>query len=571
MITLSTFQAHLSTTEPVPPLHSQTLNDQEHDFLRLLTALPSQAETQQAEYLERMLTMLLEADIDESQRLQLTATVIESANKLIANLRLYYIYETGALSDVQLQHVAQVQSLYYQIIMIYDGVIRRNLHRSDRGKLSKPIKSRGWQRYFTFEKSNSVMLATVIYQMLLMYQKLLAEEVLCYRKPDLYLWSKINQLYHLAYQQHAVTIDVSAHTTTKRAKTIHQLYCQLCLHSLLNLRAMRRPHILLVQRLLPEWAEHMVATIEPKTETRVFVDLRSDHPPSYLTATSQINPYEDCYECLFIELAPMLDYFTLRKQALVKNSGEGTEYWLLNKISMAIDYRYLQSPLSDTKQGAQNTKSPQSAKKTAVLITGFNNIHYRVSHPHSFISLMAIKELPEAQHPHYDTVSKKQDSQGLAIETGDDVHNSHNAQALSFVFGDKDVTSTAPPPVQLMSLFLVCQSDHSMPADWSIGVARWLNLDATTPDVEWQLLGHKLVACGLRLEGREARSQRFVPALVLGRDEQQQALGSLIVPTSYFQTDDKVVMRINNKQNVLRLGRRMLVTDEFSQYEVAQL
>ena len=104
-----------------------------------------------------------------------------------------------------------------------------------------------------------------------------------------------------------------------------------------------------------------------------------------------------------------------------------------------------------------------------------------------------------------------------------------------------------------------------------MGVARWLDFDSKNPEIEWQVLGHQLVACGLRLEGKETRSRHFVPAFILGRDERLQTTGTLIVPTSYFQTHDRVIMRINSKQTPLRLGQRLLITDEFSQYEVVQL
>lgn len=573
MITLSMFQHHLSVTAPMLSSSDQSVNDQEHYLLKLLAALPAQAEGQQAEYLEKALTMLRSADMDDQQRLKLTSTVIGTANKFIATLRQYYIYETGALSEEQLGSVAQIKSLYYQIIIVYDGILRRNDSLLNLDGQRKYLTKNGWKRYFSAEKSSSIILATAIYQMLLMYQKLLGEEALCYRKPSSYLWSKINQLYQLAHQHHAANIDLSVYITTKRANDIHQLYCQICLHSLLNLRAMRRPNILLVQRLLPEWTKHMVATIEPKTETRVFVDLCSDEPPRYLTAKSRINPYENRYVCLFIELAPMVEYFKWRKQALTDGRGEGVEYWLLNKISMTITYRYLQpQPTLATKYGA---------KKAAVLITGFNNIHYRASHSSSFTSLMAVNDLPNEQRPRYDTVRKKQDGNSvLTIETFDShdelslfrtLRLSPIIDNLNAVGTNDEIVTTAPPPLHIMSLFLVCGSDAAMSTDWSIGVVRWLKLDDESPEVEWQVLGHQLVACGLRLEGGETRSRHFVPAFVLGRDEQLQTLGTLIVPTSYFQSNDRVVMRINNKQTLLRLKRRVLVTDEFSQYEVVQL
>lgn len=630
MITLSTFQKHLAITEPLSPeaqfsetqfsetrfteavsknslpkksvlkkpaskklmtpLFSQSTTEQEQGLLKLLTALPAQAEEQQAEYLEKLLTLLRVANIEEPQRLKLTSAVIDTANQFIATLRQSYIYEAGALSTEQLDCVAQIKSLYYQIIMVYDGVIRRKMSLSNAesnvvlephlNSPQKPLNNKGRKRYFSNEKSATIVLATAIYQSLLMYQRLLGEEALCYRQPSPFLWSKINELYHLAHQQHAANIDLSVYTTTKRADDIHQLYSQICLHSLLNLRAMRRPNILLVQRLLPHWAKHMVATIEPKTEMRVFVDLCSDKPPRYLTAKSDINPYKDCYVCLFIELTPMLAYFAARKQVLIQEDGEGMEYWLLNKISMTINYRYLQPQLTLPTQ--------YSAKQSAVLIKGFNDIHYRANHSLSFTHLMAVKELPNEQHPRYDTVRKRQQSDNdLMVEVFDGYHGNDalslfrtlrllpQAESLPITLsqvGTNDGTSKAvPPPLHIMSLILVCRSNEATSPDWSIGMVRWLNLDDENPEVEWQVLGHQLVACGLRLESRDSRSRHFVPAFILGQDEQLQTLSTLIVPTAYFQSNDRVVMRINNKQTLLCLGRRLLVTDEFSQYEVVQI
>ncbi|PWK15390.1 hypothetical protein C8D84_101341 [Psychrobacter immobilis] len=591
MITLSTFQEHLSSTEALPLVSKRSANGQEGYLLKLLAALPSQTQAQQAEQLAKILTVLRVANIDDSQRLTLMATVIDASDQLIATLRQSYIYETGALSDIQMGYVAQIKSLYYSIIMTYDRVIRHKTSLLNNQR--KYAASNGWQRYFNGDKSSSTTLASAIYQTLLMYQKLLGEEALCYQKPSSYLWHKINQLYYLAYQYHAAEINMSVMTGTQRAKTVHQLYCQICLYSLLNVRAMRRPNILLVQRLLPEWAKHIVATIEPTTETRVFVDLQSDNPPNYLTASSTINPYDDRYHCLFIEIAPLVEYLKRRKQALVKEGGDGVESHLLNKIAMTLNYRYLQPPLT--------LATKHSAKEDAVLITGFNNIHYRVSHSHSFTSLIAIKELPDEQRPRYDTVNKKQDSSHvLASETFDrnddlslfrtlrlsstvDTLNkdrfhkdgfykeSVHKDSLNIVADEDTSATTAPPALHMMSLFLVCRSDTIMPPDWSMGVARWLDFDSKNPEIEWQVLGHQLVACGLRLEGKETRSRHFVPAFILGRDERLQTTGTLIVPTSYFQTHDRVIMRINSKQTPLRLGQRLLITDEFSQYEVVQL
>lgn len=585
MITLSMFREVLNSTEPLSPLSNRSVNGQERYLLKTLTTLPTQTQEQQIEHLESVLRVLHEANIDNQQRLELMTAVVDASDRLIATLRQHYIYETGALDQTQMLCVAQIQSLHYLIIMVYDKVIRFETQLSE--DPSNHSSGKRWQRFFGAETKLDSTLAIAIYQSLLRYQKLLAEETLCYRKPSDYLWSRVNQLYYLAYERKVADIELSLHTVTHQTNSIHQLYCQICLHDLLNLRAMRRPNILLVQRLLPEWARHVVATMEPTTDTKVFVDLHSSHPPSYLTVNSYINPYEDRHNCLFIELTPMVRHFDSRKKVLFKE-GNTIEYSLLNTISMTISYRYLQQPLTLPTQ--------YSSEKPEKLITNFNNIHYYVSHSKTFANLIDVKYLREEDRPLYETFDNDRGrSSAINIKVFDDKDsflayrtlyllpkdsglkksvadkNILNKEEDSVEEINPDVSTTAPQPLHIMGLILVSRSDRTQQPNWSIGVVRWLNVDNKNPEVEWQVLGHKIVACGLRLEGSQKRSRHFVPAFILGKDEKLKTTGTLIVPPSYFQVDDRVVMRIGNKQTSLRLGRRLIMTDEFSQYEIAQL
>ena len=231
MITLSMFREHLDSTEPLPPLSNRSVNGQERYLLKMLATLPTLTQEQQTEHLESLLTVLRESNMDEQQRLKLMTTVIDASDRLIAAFRQHYIYETGALSQDQMSYIAQMQSLHYLIIMVYDKVVRRETQLSE-ASLNQSS-GKGWQRFFGAETKPDSTLAIAIYQSLLRYQKLLAEETLCYRKPSDYLWSKVNQLYYLAHQKKVADIDLSLHTVTNQTNSIHQLYCQICLHHLL--------------------------------------------------------------------------------------------------------------------------------------------------------------------------------------------------------------------------------------------------------------------------------------------------------------------------------------------------
>ena len=598
MVNLSTFQEYLATDPSLLTTHAQSTNSNEPHLHQWAALLPAQTETQQAEQIEKILTELRSAHIDDRQRLTLIRIVINASNPLIAALRQHYIYETGALSEAQLEYVAQIKSLYYSIIMTYNGVIYREIAFLE-DKRQQPSNSL-WQRYFTSERSLPITLAIAIYQTLLIYQKLLFEDAVCYQKLPSYIWAYINKLYRIALTKQASAIDLSAYIATQSASTIHNLYCQLCLHHLLNVRALRRSHILLLHRLLPEWSAYMAATIEPRTATRLFVDLQSKEPPTYLTALTAINPYDAHHTCLFIELEALVGYLQSRIQTLIDTDRKGIEYHLTNTISMAMSYRYIQPKLT--------LPINHNARQAATIVKGFNDIHYLVSNGKSLSALIKSTALPEHEQPRYDTLPKiLPNHKEIAVEIFEDEHQLSQFRILRLrpkpeeasmrstahsLQGNKEIAattktriktadikidktenlpSTAPPPLQTMSLFLLCRKDATSSHKWSMGVVRWLNVDETTAELDWQVLGHKLIACGIRLQDREERSHHFVPAFIIGEDEQLQTSYSLLLPTSHFQTEDKVVMRINNQQKMLRLGRRLMMSDEFIQYEVLQI
>ena len=339
-VQLSNFQGYLATKTSLTTSEINNANKREQQLVRQLANLSPQSEAAQAEQLEEMLNDLSMADIDDALRLRLLTIVMMTIESFIATLRKQYIYEVGALSHQQLETVGQVESLYYLALMNFDAIVQREssiLHYQQQ----QMVKPSFWQRLMTPAPIPPVTLSVAIYQALTIYQNLLCERTMCYQQPLQNMWLSLNQLYFLACEYNITELDLTSHVATREARTIHQLYCQICLHSLLNVLAMRRSSMLLIQRVLPEWAAHIVATLEPKTKTRVFIDLNDDAPPQYLTATTSINPYEDEHDCLFIELEPLAVYLKQRQHELLAQDNALNEYQLVTKILMVITHRYL--------------------------------------------------------------------------------------------------------------------------------------------------------------------------------------------------------------------------------------
>lgn len=630
------------TSKPSPMSKSSNdINEREQLMLKQIASLPAQSLGVQVTQLEGMLTEISVIDIDDDLRLRLLAMIMMAMESSIAGLRKQYIYEIGALSNLQLEIVDQVESLYYLAVMVFDAIVQRESLRLQYQQQSVMTPS-FWQRIITPESTPPITLAVAIYQALTIYQNLLFEKAIYYQKPIRNMWLSLNQLYFLACEHHITELDLTPHVATRQASTIHQLYCQICLYSLFNVLAMRRTSMLLIQRLIPEWASHLIATTEPKTQTRVFIDLNSDAPPQYLTATTAINPYKENQDCVFIEIEPLADYLKVRQHELLAQDNVLNEYRLITEILMVMTYRYLDREPANR----ANKIAKYSPKKRATLLAGFNNIHYHVAGDCGLKSMVAAQDLSTDYLPRYDTVPRKEDILPLFnIEINDDIdslssfrtfrlltaqdilaknttinidvschqENGHNSEELMIpplnqIFEPiglnektksnesikERVVATAPPRLRMMSLCLLTeheepieqkknqQKNSFLPARTSekitdhrsakaLVILRWLSIEDEHVEVESQTLGYDPTACALRLGHRDNRSQSFVPTLLLAEQDELQTPSSLLVPTSHFKVNDKVVIRLNDKQKSLRLKSVLLTTDEFTQYEVLVL
>ena len=604
MMALPTFQDYLPFKDPRAQLPRRYNNLQEQQLIKWAALLPTQTEAAQVDQLLQVLDELTLANVDDNWRLELAGIVMSAVDRVVITLRHRYCYESGALSDSQLNDLDHIKSLYKASIEVYSGIISRATL-CVAGNLQHPVDPQNnWVPYLTRIKSSPSILGLAIYRALSTYLKILKEITLSYQKPPKNLWLTINQLYYLACDYNIAHTDLRAVVVNHHAGNIHKLYCQVCLHSLLNLPAMTRASILMVHRLLPLWSKHIIATLEPQTETRVYVDLHSDSPPCYLNAQSVINPYQEQYDCLFIELAPLVTYLQLRSQTLADEGYETAERCLLDKVWMAVTYRYIQP------QRILPTK--QSLKQIASIITEFNAIHYYVSGSQSLNTLLDSEALPESQRPRYDTEPKPNQLTTLTdVETFDredafshfrllrlpidsddrplvvDKEPSKLKQASTSRIGKQEakptdvvvdegqsdtMISTAPPRLRNMSLFLLCRLGMTGKDNWSIGIVRWLGFDQKGTEVEWQILGNDISACAVRLEDRSERSQSFVPAFLVAADAPLQTSSSLLLPRARFQPNDKVAIYINGEQQSLRLQDRLLATtEEFVQYEIVRL
>ena len=608
MYTLVDIRKYLATNRVSTFFVNKNFDQLKQLLLEWAAGLPSQTESQQVQSIEKILIELTTLDLEEEQLVALMNTVITSVEHLVASLQKHYIYEVIAFNDEQSRQANQVKYLYYLVIEFYDITLRRQVLSLTPSPLSKA--SKDWRQSFKSAKK-PLLLAATLYQTLFFYQKLLHEQALSYQKPFQPLWSVINQLYVFAYEQGIEQTDISDKIAARKAKNIHELYLQICLYDLLNITLSPRPNLLLIQRLLPAWSQHLTVSTEFQTNTRIFVDLKSASPPEYLNANTSINPYDKNYFCLFIDLSPLAVYLEECKLALKEKNSYSMEYRLFERMLITINYRYLE------RENSIPTK--RSAKLNAKIITKFNTIYEHIDQNASLREALEVKSIStatESSSPSlasestmlttmevktFDStdvlsplrilqissktntpaaaIKKSPCSEHLSTKTTEPILFLKNL-TLALVALHQEITEeltkynalkTFLPLLQIDSLLLLSRPSISGKLRQSIGIVRWLTVGEVETEIEWQVLGHLLTACSLALDNSSAHNLSELPAIMVAGDDDLQTTTSLLVPAYHFSSHNRVVMRIGESKKSLHLKRCLLNTNVFSQYEFEYL
>lgn len=598
MSTLTELRRHLAThqesTKPSALFADDSFEPLQQLLLAWAASLPKHIESEQAASIKKLLQELESLALKDEQLLALMNIVVTALEHLVAALRKHYIYEISALSENQLREVEQIQGLYYLVIDFYDKILRRQLHhcRPLPNDLSRPH----WRSLLGHNKKPALLLAATLYQTLLFYQKLLHEQVLSESPPLAPLWSVVNAVYLFAYQHSLSSVDISAVVTAQKANTIHKLYKQICLHALLNLPAMPRSNRLLIQRFLPSWSRHVTTSLAPQTNTRVFVDLQGHRPPEYLDANTSINPYKGTHQCLFIELSSLAQHLQKSQLARSAQDSHSVEYQLIERLLASIDYRYLQRQTC--------LPSKRSPKQDATLITQFKMIYDHIAKSAVLTPALAVKSVAVKTFDSTDVFSQfrvlhlpakayasKAElsyNKNFLPDTADSERNEQIDHSLFFdiltsarealyqhitkgLRADEPLDQQArshSAVLQIDLLLLLSRPRSSDKLQNSIGLVRWLHWDKQQLELEWQILGHKVTACTLRLDNSSAHSMSELPTILVDADEELQTKASLLVPSYHFNSHNRAVLSIEGQpKKSLHLQRCLLRTTIFSQYE----
>ncbi|MBS9778984.1 MAG: hypothetical protein KGV51_00005 [Moraxellaceae bacterium] len=525
---------------------------------------------QQYTEIELVLGEILIADIDDDKRMKIMLDMQSIIQRLISDLHSEYIHEPSGLSAKQGAFVDKVKSIYFLCALIYDGIYNRQIEIKQQ-PYKKPKKI-SFQSLLSLGQSFNNLIQRAIYHLMQYYVYILMEYALTFEKTPDPIWQQLNFSYLYAVQENIAKTKIRNKDNIHNVDTINEYYLQACMYSLFRPASFRRQDILSLHKVLGNWAKKVTLEADVNSDSKIFIDLNSSSPPEYLTPYSKVNPYDENNICLFIHIDKLLAYLDEIQHANNINNTPSFEI----RLAKLAEYTLKQQ------QFKLRSETRHPTREEVVAVIGLHRIHYHLSGKQPFGKLINKSELPNSYHPKLhsslDMTDYEQTTPIILLDKSTSGYRFNSTDKKAF-----DIKDGRTPPIahsytyqsgallKVLSLFAIMPNPLEPNSTWQLGMIRWLDHQDNCIQAGSKLIGYSVTACGVRLEDRDERTRDFVPALLVAGNETLETKTSLILPNYHFREDDKVVLRIGNKETKLRLLENIQNTDDIQQYEIVRL
>ncbi|MDO4699546.1 MAG: hypothetical protein Q4A69_02515 [Moraxella sp.] len=553
MITLNKFEHLIMANIAQKPQEVESLGNQGQHLNEWVATLSGLNKHEQYAKLKVPLSELLVATLTDKLRLTMMDSLLPVIYRTIEQLHADYIYEHQSLSAKQ-QSINEVRSLYFLMILVYKNIASRayiELHNHSGNAenwLSKLIKTSG---------DIKELLTVAVYRMMALYVGLLREYALTYERVPRVIWQQLNFWYLRSVHEGIAKTNAGKLTKTALFDSVHAQYKQACIASFANFFAYRRQDIVNIFKVLPAWTQKIDTTFEPRPELRIFVNLSGNHPPEVITPYATVNPYSEEYQCLFFDVAQLIDYLkAVRLGEYVTADAQSMFEVRLAKMVLLAFYRR-----------ARQDRIDKIGQQKAELLTGFYSVFHEISAGKQLSEIINQRALPTDYH-----AKALQAFVGTPMPKEPVKITSRNEWLARFDYQRtrKKDDNTEQPFLQVFGLFALKSVGSTHKRPWRLGIAHWVDCVDEQVEVDGRFIGRILLAVGVRLRMGTGRSQNFVHALLIEGDELSQQ-STLVTPCYHFKVGDVVVLRIGGKEMELRLEQCLLSTDEIEQYQIVRL
>lgn len=580
MVTFEKFERLVASSIPQKSIQLHFIGANGESLTAWLSSLSRLDKHEQYAQVETVLSELIVSSIDDAKRYAILEQCNQAIERLIALMHADYIHSSQNTSPEQKACLDEVRSLYFLVILAYQGIAYRTLdilNQEASAGVSAVAQKTGWLSKFTANLSGNVVRNGVnidvvnepkrlftlsVFRMMSSYYKLIMEFALAYQRTPSLLWGQMNAWYLKAVGQSVERTVASKLSANAQSCCIHVQYIQSCVASFSNLFAYRRSDIINIFKILPSWVQYVDTTFTPDSHLKVFVNLKGSTPPELVGPHASVNPFAEGSMCLFMRFVRLFEHLNSLKNTAQKSTTQHMfEFRLANLVLVAFDRN------TSDKNTPKDVQKPSVAHE-ALMLVGYNAIYNEIADDKSFNQIIGQNSLSDMHKAKQIPNSQKSTPQTVQLLT-------RSETGSRFVFGKhEDSTSThdvsTKPILQAFGLFAMKSALSQNKHPWRIGIIHWAETKDNKILADGRFLGRLLTACGVRLSSNDMRSQDFIQGLLVAGDGLNQQT-TLVMPKYHFRAGDTIVLKVSEKQTTLRLEKNLLSTDDFEQYEIVRL
>ncbi|ELA09624.1 hypothetical protein MOMA_04440 [Moraxella macacae 0408225] len=524
---------------------------------------------------QNVVNQLMHAQMEEYKRLELFVSVLKVAERLISSLHQIYKNQSGILNESQQQALDMAISVQYLGVIFYNSVWQRVANNPQLAE------KKGISVLFGRSKTADEIVKQCLYGMMSLLRQALFEKQIGYRKNTEVIWQWLNACYHFMQSNNwknvAYHLPLFGQTglTNGKPLTMEEVYHQCLFSEVVNPLACRRPDILMWQKMSNDWHSALIITSELAEKPYLFINQKSNQPPQLLHAELAFNPFSKDSNCLFIGFSKLT---TILQQVVAKSQNS-------QDANDKILQRFANLMLQNINKRLMTPEKLGDATGKCQAVVGFYHIHYMLANKTSLGNLIQANELPERLRPR-SQVQNQLNKSTLVDLVESNFHQYHLSNVLAYIqTSDVQHTLHRGSEITALSQLQVGSMVATRLADdpnktWFLGRIETLQ---QTPkisqvfaegrkkildiDVMVRLFGRGVIPCGVRLQNPGNRPHNFVPALVIPKNaEFNRHVTTVMMARFGYQTDEKLIMRIDNKDANIRLVELLNITDDVEEY-----
>jgi|GEM_PF-94572 len=497
---------------------------------------------------------LLVLDIAESLRFELIEVLRPAIYTIIESLSKHYINQ-NILLDQRSERIAGLA----QQLRVYTAMIYRHIALHTTEQLQGQTFGLFAQ---TKKKSMQTLMAQSIHRGLTELFRLFADTKILYLSTYKGQWTRLHELYHLAYQSGLATFSFrDENLIYGQTLTIEEVYLSSVLISACHTNKLRQAEIKKICQLCEVWVSLMRISNQPTEHAFFLVDTSIDASPMYISRLK-----ETSHNMYYIDVHRLHQHFENLVMPDAKALNPAEQKLLSPSLRQHL-LHCLRAP-------AGRTSERYAHAGTIEIALGLIGSHFQISDQQPFEEVIQSKQLGgepmtgqiRASSADLDVAYTAQDEQ-VRIEATQEYLNTYECEIINMSIGGYCIRWTGAAPTVLRSGEVIAVRERGS-SHWSVGLIRWVQQQLSSgAEFGVEILSPRGKACGVRALHQQQFTCHYMRAILLPEMKELNRATSLIAPTQAMISGQKILIRLGKDEVRAQLTRELMVTQSFSQFE----